>query len=72
MRNSLTGKALRRVLQDNSGATAIEYALIAAGISIAILAGDRNSRQHGDRLLRQLGRAVLNSPPRCRGLPFCV
>jgi pilus assembly protein Flp/PilA len=29
--------ALRRFLQDDSGATAIEYALIAGGISIVIL-----------------------------------
>ena len=28
-----------RLLRDNSGATAIEYALIAAGISIAIIGG---------------------------------
>ena len=39
MRNSLNAIALRRVLQDDSGATAIEYALIAGGISIAILVG---------------------------------
>ena len=30
--------ALMRVLRDESGATAIEYGLIAAGISIAIIA----------------------------------
>ncbi len=28
-----------RLLRDNSGATAIEYALIAAGISVAIIGG---------------------------------
>jgi pilus assembly protein Flp/PilA len=28
----------RRLLQDESGATAIEYGLIAAGISVAIIA----------------------------------
>jgi pilus assembly protein Flp/PilA len=31
-------KAVWRFLHDNSGATAIEYGLIAAGISIAIIA----------------------------------
>ncbi|MGP0088942.1 MAG: Flp family type IVb pilin [Xanthobacteraceae bacterium] len=30
--------AIMRFLRDNSGATAIEYGLIAAGISIAIIA----------------------------------
>ena len=30
---------LNRFLQDESGATAIEYGLIAAGISVAIIAG---------------------------------
>ena len=29
---------LKRFLRDNSGATAIEYGLIAAGISVAIIA----------------------------------
>jgi len=29
---------IRRFLTDNSGATAIEYGLIAAGISVAIIA----------------------------------
>ena len=29
---------IRRFLQDNSGATAIEYGLIAAGIALAIIA----------------------------------
>ncbi len=28
---------IRRFLQDNSGATAIEYGLIAAGIAVAII-----------------------------------
>ncbi|MBX9711838.1 MAG: Flp family type IVb pilin [Xanthobacteraceae bacterium] len=32
-------KTLRRFLNDESGATAIEYALIAAGIALAIIAG---------------------------------
>jgi pilus assembly protein Flp/PilA len=31
-------KAIRRFLTDESGATAIEYGLIAAGISLAIIA----------------------------------
>jgi pilus assembly protein Flp/PilA len=31
-------KLVRRFLNDDSGATAIEYGLIAAGISIAIIA----------------------------------
>ena len=31
-------KALRRFLKDESAATAIEYGLIAAGISVAIVA----------------------------------
>jgi pilus assembly protein Flp/PilA len=31
-------KLVRRFLGDNSGATAIEYGLIAAGISVAIIA----------------------------------
>jgi pilus assembly protein Flp/PilA len=31
-------QAIKRFLQDQSGATAIEYGLIAAGISIAIIA----------------------------------
>jgi pilus assembly protein Flp/PilA len=30
-------KAIRRFLADESGATAIEYGLIAAGISVAII-----------------------------------
>jgi len=30
--------ALKRLLQDESGATAIEYGLIAAGIAVAIIA----------------------------------
>jgi Flp pilus assembly pilin Flp len=37
MRNSSTGKSFRCVLQDTGGATVIEYALIACGVSIAIL-----------------------------------
>jgi pilus assembly protein Flp/PilA len=32
------GKLVLRYLKDNSGATAIEYGLIAAGISVAIIA----------------------------------
>jgi len=35
-------KLVGRFLRDNSGATAIEYALIAAGISIVILAAVDN------------------------------
>jgi pilus assembly protein Flp/PilA len=31
-------KTIRKFLRDESGATAIEYALIAAGISLAIIA----------------------------------
>lgn len=31
-------KAIKRFLKDESGATAIEYGLIAAGISVAIIA----------------------------------
>lgn len=31
-------KLVRRFLKDDSGATAIEYGLIAAGISVAIIA----------------------------------
>ncbi len=31
-------KLLRKLLKDESGATAIEYGLIAAGISVAIIA----------------------------------
>ena len=31
-------KLLRRFMRDNSAATAIEYGLIAAGISVAIIA----------------------------------
>jgi pilus assembly protein Flp/PilA len=31
-------KLVQRFLKDNSGATAIEYGLIAAGISVAIIA----------------------------------
>lgn len=31
-------KTIRQFLKDESGATAIEYALIAAGISLAIIA----------------------------------
>jgi pilus assembly protein Flp/PilA len=31
-------KLIRNFLNDNSGATAIEYGLIAAGISVAIIA----------------------------------
>jgi pilus assembly protein Flp/PilA len=37
MRVSLTDKTGRRFNQDECGTTAIEYALIAAGVSIAIL-----------------------------------
>jgi len=33
---------IRRFLADESGATAIEYGLIAAGISLAIIAGVNN------------------------------
>jgi pilus assembly protein Flp/PilA len=32
------GERIRRFLRDENGATAIEYGLIAAGISIAIIA----------------------------------
>lgn len=32
-----TGHLLRRFLHDESGATAIEYAMIASGVSIAIV-----------------------------------
>lgn len=35
-RTAKTLSKLRRFLQDDSGATAIEYALIAAGIAVAI------------------------------------
>ena len=31
-------KMFKKLLRDNSGATAIEYGLIAAGISVAIIA----------------------------------
>ena len=31
-------KLIRRFMHDNSGATAIEYGLIAAGIAVAIIA----------------------------------
>ena len=34
-----TGAALARLLRDASGATAIEYGLIAAGIAVAIIGG---------------------------------
>jgi pilus assembly protein Flp/PilA len=37
-RERVMSKLVGRFLKDNSGATAIEYALIAAGISIVILA----------------------------------
>ncbi len=37
MRVPLTDKTGRRFIQDECGTTAIEYALIAAGVSIAIL-----------------------------------
>ena len=37
-RNGVTMKMLSNFLQDQSGATAIEYGLIAAGISVAIIA----------------------------------
>ena len=39
-------KLFARFLNDESGATAIEYGLIAAGISIAIICGGQRSRQH--------------------------
>lgn len=35
-------KQLQRFLRDESGATAIEYGLIAAGISVAIIAVVKN------------------------------
>jgi pilus assembly protein Flp/PilA len=38
MTPSMIVKELRRFLRNDSGATAIEYALIASGISIVILA----------------------------------
>ena len=41
MDRTQTTPGLRDFLRDDSGATAIEYALIACGISIAILAADR-------------------------------
>lgn len=37
MRRPRTGHPLNRFIRDNGGATAIEYALIACGISIAIV-----------------------------------
>ena len=37
-RSRLMDKLVLRYLKDNSGATAIEYGLIAAGISVAIIA----------------------------------
>jgi pilus assembly protein Flp/PilA len=37
LRSHLMNKVVLRFLRDNSGATAIEYGLIAAGISIAII-----------------------------------
>ena len=36
--NQAKNKLVMRFLKDNSGATAIEYGLIAAGISVAIIA----------------------------------
>jgi pilus assembly protein Flp/PilA len=38
MRSMIIRRHLQRAMQDESGATAIEYALIACGVSIAILA----------------------------------
>jgi pilus assembly protein Flp/PilA len=38
-------KTVRRFLADESGATAIEYGLIAAAISLAIIAIERAGRQ---------------------------
>ncbi len=37
MRNITTNSLIRRFTHDEGGATAIEYALIASGVSIAIL-----------------------------------
>ena len=37
MRRPRTGRPLSRFIRDEGGATAIEYALIASGISIAIV-----------------------------------
>lgn len=37
-RHTLSMKTFRRFLADETGATAIEYGLIAAGISLAIIA----------------------------------
>jgi len=42
MRNFITSSRCHRFMLDESGATAIEYALIACGISIAILAAVNN------------------------------
>ena len=38
MRRLETGRTLRCFIRDDSGATAIEYGLIAAGISVVIIA----------------------------------
>jgi pilus assembly protein Flp/PilA len=37
-KQEITMSVLKRLLKDESGATAIEYGLIAAGISVAIIA----------------------------------
>jgi pilus assembly protein Flp/PilA len=48
---------LRKFLRDESGATAIEYGLIAAGIALAIIAAVGMT---GDRLV-QLFTSLLNA-----------
>jgi pilus assembly protein Flp/PilA len=45
---------LRRLRADESGATAIEYSLIAAGIALAILAAVRTTGAELVALLQQL------------------
>ena len=50
-----------RFLNDESGATAIEYGLIAAGIAIAIIAAVQRRRRPAER---QLQRVSTSSPRR--------
>jgi hypothetical protein len=38
---------LKRFAKDESGATAVEYGLVAAGISVAIIRQQGSSNQHG-------------------------
>ena len=69
----ITGaKALRRFIADKSGATAIEYALLAALLALAVVSAAHALGPHVAAAMDRVGAALVGdgdggTPPRRRG-----